>query len=172
MRGRREGTSHWVLEAPSEAFHRLKQLRKIPINLAMYRMKEFLHIKRRSACQAYGHTTNSKECKFITPFYGCCGLRHTRNCKKYELYYINCAESNRLRGTNYKIWHRPVNNHCPCYNKHLTAYRKQGTIISMDNTIFENTHFLYNTATASAHEPLKILQINLARAKAATNQLL
>ncbi|GBM10074.1 hypothetical protein AVEN_92904-1 [Araneus ventricosus] len=61
MRGRREGTSHWVLEAPCEAFFNLRQLRKIPINWAMYQMKEFLHIKRCSTCQAYGHTANSKE---------------------------------------------------------------------------------------------------------------
>ncbi|GBO08352.1 hypothetical protein AVEN_113779-1 [Araneus ventricosus] len=41
----------------------------------------------------------------------------------------------------------------------------------MDNSIFENTQFPYNIATESSNEPLKILQINLARAKAATNQL-
>ncbi|GBN91642.1 hypothetical protein AVEN_90173-1 [Araneus ventricosus] len=31
MRGRKEGTSHWVLEAPREAFFNLRRLRKIPI---------------------------------------------------------------------------------------------------------------------------------------------
>ncbi|GBN69430.1 hypothetical protein AVEN_83371-1 [Araneus ventricosus] len=41
----------------------------------------------------------------------------------------------------------------------------------MDNSIFENTQFPYNIAIESSNEPLKILQINLARAKAATNQL-
>ncbi|GBL64582.1 hypothetical protein AVEN_265928-1 [Araneus ventricosus] len=41
----------------------------------------------------------------------------------------------------------------------------------MDNSIFENTQFPYNIAIQSSNEPLKILQINLARAKAATNQL-
>ncbi|GBM03706.1 hypothetical protein AVEN_134932-1 [Araneus ventricosus] len=134
MRFRKEGTSHWVLEAPCEAFFNLRRLRKIPIKWAMYQMKEFLHIKRCSTCQAYGHTANSKECKFTTPFCGCCGLTHnTRNCKNYELYCINCAESNRNRGTNYKIRHRAIDK--------------------------------------SSNEPLKILQINLARAKAATNQL-
>ncbi|GBM93272.1 hypothetical protein AVEN_168038-1 [Araneus ventricosus] len=61
MRGRKEGTSHWVLEAPCEAFFNLRQLRKILINCAMYQVKEFLRIKRCSTCQAYGHTANSKE---------------------------------------------------------------------------------------------------------------
>ncbi|GBO01015.1 hypothetical protein AVEN_151531-1 [Araneus ventricosus] len=46
MRGRKEETSHWVLEAPCEAFFNLRRLRKIPIKWAMYQMKEFLHIKR------------------------------------------------------------------------------------------------------------------------------
>ncbi|GBN65183.1 hypothetical protein AVEN_62471-1 [Araneus ventricosus] len=122
MRGRKEGTSHWVLEAPCEAFFNLRRLRKIPIKWTMYQMKEFLHIKRCSTCQAYGHTANSKECKFTTPFCGCCGLRHnTRNCRTDELYCINCAESNRNRGTNYKIRHRAIDSHCPCYNKEVTA---------------------------------------------------
>ncbi|GBM10075.1 hypothetical protein AVEN_92905-1 [Araneus ventricosus] len=44
-------------------------------------------------------------------------------------------------------------------------------MLSMDNSILENTQFPYNIATESSNEPLKILQINLARAKAATNQL-
>ncbi|GBO27891.1 hypothetical protein AVEN_54020-1 [Araneus ventricosus] len=41
----------------------------------------------------------------------------------------------------------------------------------MDNSIFESTQFPYNIATEPSNEPLNILQINLARAKAATNQL-
>ncbi|GBN99000.1 hypothetical protein AVEN_79558-1 [Araneus ventricosus] len=41
----------------------------------------------------------------------------------------------------------------------------------MDNSIFENAQFPYNIVTESSNQPLKILQINLARAKAATNQL-
>ncbi|GBN28783.1 hypothetical protein AVEN_15172-1 [Araneus ventricosus] len=41
----------------------------------------------------------------------------------------------------------------------------------MDNIIFENAQFPYNIATESSNQPLKILQINLARAKASTNQL-
>ncbi|GBM41031.1 hypothetical protein AVEN_180938-1 [Araneus ventricosus] len=98
MRDRKEGTSHWVLEAPCEAFFYLRRQRKIPIKWTMYQMKEFLHIKRCSTCKAYRHTANSKECKFTTPFCGCCGLRHnTRNCRNDELYCINCAESNRNR---------------------------------------------------------------------------
>ncbi|GBN13674.1 hypothetical protein AVEN_140049-1 [Araneus ventricosus] len=36
MRGRKEGTSHWVLEALFEAFFKLRQLRKIPIKWTMY----------------------------------------------------------------------------------------------------------------------------------------
>ncbi|GBL84570.1 hypothetical protein AVEN_191043-1 [Araneus ventricosus] len=125
MRGRKEGTSHWVLEAPCEAFFNLRRLRKIPIKWTMYQMKEFLHIKRCSTCQTYGHTVNSKECKFTTPFCGCCGLRHnTRNCRNDELYCINCAESNRNRGTNYKIRHRAIDSHCPCYIKEVTAYKE------------------------------------------------
>ncbi|GBN38689.1 hypothetical protein AVEN_82136-1 [Araneus ventricosus] len=84
---------------------------------------------------------------------------------------MNCAESNRNRGTNYKIRHRAIDSHCPCYNKEVTAYKKQGTIFSMNNSIFENTQFPYNIVTESSTEPLKILQINLARAKVATNPL-
>ncbi|KAF8791598.1 putative 115 kDa protein in type-1 like protein [Argiope bruennichi] len=126
MKGRREGTSHWVLETPGEVLHTLKQLKKIPINCSMYQMKEFFHVKRCSTCQAYGHTENaknlSKECKFTTPFCGCCGYRHhSRSCRSEDSNCINCSESNRLR--------------------------------------------------ASTQDPLKILQINLARAKASTNQL-
>ncbi|GBO41397.1 hypothetical protein AVEN_44622-1 [Araneus ventricosus] len=109
MRGLREGTRHWVIEDPCEAFFNLRQLRMIPIDWVMYQVKEFLHIKRYSTCQAYGHTANSKECKFATPFCGCCGLRHNnRSCRNDELCCINCAESNRNRGTNYKIRHRSI----------------------------------------------------------------
>ncbi|KAF8789544.1 hypothetical protein HNY73_007475 [Argiope bruennichi] len=41
----------------------------------------------------------------------------------------------------------------------------------MDRINFENSSFPFNIATASTQDPLKILQINLARAKASTNQL-
>ncbi|KAF8789472.1 hypothetical protein HNY73_007406 [Argiope bruennichi] len=41
----------------------------------------------------------------------------------------------------------------------------------MDSINFENSSFPFNIATASTQDPLKILQINLARAKASTNQL-
>ncbi|KAF8786034.1 hypothetical protein HNY73_011510 [Argiope bruennichi] len=98
MKGRREGTSHWVLETPGEVLHTLKQLKKIPINWSMYQMKEFFHVKRCSTCQAYGHTAFSKECKFTTPFCGCCGYRHhSRSCRSEDSNCINCYESNRLR---------------------------------------------------------------------------
>ncbi|GBM78704.1 hypothetical protein AVEN_25765-1 [Araneus ventricosus] len=173
MRGLREGTRHWVLEAPCEGFFNLRQLRIVPIDWVMYQVKEFLHTKRYSTCQAYGHTANSKECKFVTPFCGCCGLRHnTRSCRKDELCCINCAESNRNRGTNYKIRHRSIGKESlPCYNKEVTAYRKTRTIFSINNSIFENIQFPYNITTESSNEPLKILQIKLAKAKEVTNQL-
>ncbi|GBO24848.1 hypothetical protein AVEN_104975-1 [Araneus ventricosus] len=140
MRGRKEGTSHCVLEALFEAFFKLRQLRKIPIKWAMYQMKEFLQIKRCSTCQAYGHTTNSKECKFTIPFCGCFGLRHnTRNCRNDELYCFNCAESNRNRGTNYKIRHRAICSRCPCYNKEVTAYKKNKGLLLVWIIVFLKT---------------------------------
>ncbi|KAF8765175.1 hypothetical protein HNY73_023163 [Argiope bruennichi] len=63
MRGRTEDTSHLILEAPSETFHRLKNLRRIAINWEMFHLREFHHVKRCSTCQAFTHTANSGQCK-------------------------------------------------------------------------------------------------------------
>ncbi|GBL99495.1 hypothetical protein AVEN_68781-1 [Araneus ventricosus] len=62
-----------------------------------------------------------------------------------------------------------IDSHCPCYNKEVTTYKK--TRDYYGKSILENTQLPFNIATESSNEPLKILQINLARAKAATNQL-
>ncbi|GBM45300.1 hypothetical protein AVEN_69170-1 [Araneus ventricosus] len=52
-----------------------------------------------STCQAYGHTANSKECKFTTPFCGCCGLRHnTETAEMMNFTALTGYRSNGNRG--------------------------------------------------------------------------
>ncbi|GBL81047.1 hypothetical protein AVEN_83124-1 [Araneus ventricosus] len=109
LKGRKENTNHLNLEAPSPAFHKLKNLGGIAINWNMYQLKEFVHIKRCTTCQAFTHTANSGHCKNVTPFCGCCGGRHyTWKCRSREDFCINCSESNRPLGTNRKTDHRAV----------------------------------------------------------------
>ncbi|KAF8784070.1 hypothetical protein HNY73_011700 [Argiope bruennichi] len=56
MRGQKRRHSPLILEAPSETFHRLKNLRRIAINWEMFHLREFHHVKRCSTCQAFTHT--------------------------------------------------------------------------------------------------------------------
>ncbi|KAF8778951.1 hypothetical protein HNY73_015625 [Argiope bruennichi] len=116
MRGRTEDTSHLILEAPSETFHRLKNLRRIAINWEMFHLKEFHHVKRCSTCQAFTHTANSGQCKNDIPFCGRCSVRHhTWKCMSNEHFCINCSESNKLNGTNLHIYHMAIDPRCPFY---------------------------------------------------------
>ncbi|KAF8784353.1 hypothetical protein HNY73_010041 [Argiope bruennichi] len=122
MRGRTEDTSHLILEAPSETFHRLKNLRRIAINWEMFHLREFHHVKRCSTCQAFTHTANSGQCKNDIPFCGrCSGRHHTWKCMSNEHFCINCSESNRLNGTNLHIYHMAIDPRCPCYQKALAS---------------------------------------------------
>ncbi|KAF8788501.1 hypothetical protein HNY73_006534 [Argiope bruennichi] len=68
MRGRTEDISHLILEAPSQAFHRLKNLRRIAINWEMFHLREFHHVKRCSTCQAFIHIATRASAKIIFHF--------------------------------------------------------------------------------------------------------
>ncbi|KAF8786052.1 PiggyBac transposable element-derived protein like [Argiope bruennichi] len=74
LSGRLQGTAHWVLEAPSESFHKIKKLGKIPINWSMHQVKEFFHIKRCNKCQGFRHL--AKDCPNTRPFCGNCAGHH------------------------------------------------------------------------------------------------
>ncbi|GBM92131.1 Putative protein in type-1 retrotransposable element R1DM [Araneus ventricosus] len=99
LRGRTEGTSHWVIETPSDEFQKISMIKKLPINWSMHNVREFFHIKKCQRCQAYGHLVNN--CKNIKPFCGFCGNRHqTSQCRATVACCINCNDENRRKGTN------------------------------------------------------------------------
>ncbi|GBL92256.1 Putative protein in type-1 retrotransposable element R1DM [Araneus ventricosus] len=93
LRGRTEGTSHWVFETPSDEFQKISMIKKLPINWSMHNVREFFHIKKCQRCQAYGHLVNN--CKNIKPF---CGNRHqTSQCRATVACCINCSDENRRK---------------------------------------------------------------------------
>ncbi|GBM42511.1 hypothetical protein AVEN_80023-1 [Araneus ventricosus] len=48
LRRRTQGTSHWVIETPSEEFKKTTSIKKLPINWSMHNIREFFHIKKMS----------------------------------------------------------------------------------------------------------------------------
>ncbi|GBM60131.1 Putative protein in type-1 retrotransposable element R1DM [Araneus ventricosus] len=98
LRGRTEGTSHWVFETPSDKFQKNSMIKKLPINWSMHNVRECFHIKKCQRCQAYGHLVNNF--KNIKPFCGFCGNRHqTSQCRATVACCINCNDENRRKGT-------------------------------------------------------------------------
>ncbi|GBO12529.1 hypothetical protein AVEN_117587-1 [Araneus ventricosus] len=55
LSGRQSGTAHWILETPSESFHKLKRLGNFPIHWTMHKVRNFFHIKRCNSCQGFRH---------------------------------------------------------------------------------------------------------------------
>ncbi|GBN07386.1 hypothetical protein AVEN_11115-1 [Araneus ventricosus] len=56
LKGRREGTSHWVVETLTSTFHLLTKNKKILLNWTAYSVREFIGIRRCFKCQNFGHT--------------------------------------------------------------------------------------------------------------------
>ncbi|KAF8786050.1 hypothetical protein HNY73_009947 [Argiope bruennichi] len=95
LTGRQTGTAHWVMEASSDSFHKIKKLGKIPINWSMYQVREFFHIKRCNKCQGFRHL--AKDCPKNRPVCGSCAGNHeTRRCRSPHVVCINCAMHNQL----------------------------------------------------------------------------
>ncbi|KAF8784082.1 putative 50 kDa protein in type I like protein [Argiope bruennichi] len=123
LSGRTQGTAHWVMEAPSESFHKIRKLGRIPINWSMYQIKEFFHIKRCNKCQGFRHL--AKDCPNTRPFCGSCAGHHeTRKCRSPQVVCINCAMHNQIHGTRYPISHRSDNQSCSCYKGEVALYKK------------------------------------------------
>ncbi|KAF8793420.1 hypothetical protein HNY73_004902 [Argiope bruennichi] len=66
MRRRIENTSYVILEAPSEALHCLKNLRRIAINCEILHLKEFHRVKHCSTCHTFIHTANRTSAEMIS----------------------------------------------------------------------------------------------------------
>ncbi|GBN02572.1 hypothetical protein AVEN_89534-1 [Araneus ventricosus] len=68
LRGRKQETSHWIMEAPAEEFHKIIPVEKISINWEIHNIKEFYHIQRCNNCHEYGHP--AAKCTATRPFCG------------------------------------------------------------------------------------------------------
>ncbi|GBO36331.1 hypothetical protein AVEN_33273-1 [Araneus ventricosus] len=122
LRGRTQGTSHWVLETPSEEFKKTTSIKKLPINWSMHNIREFFHIKKCQKCHAYGHLFNS--CKNIKPFCGFCGNRHPiSQCRASIPCCINCNDENRRKGTKHRTDHTASSQFCTIYMKNIKTYK-------------------------------------------------
>ncbi|GBM59551.1 hypothetical protein AVEN_164317-1, partial [Araneus ventricosus] len=123
LRGRTEGTSHWVFEIPSDEFQKISMIKKLPINWSMHNVREFFHIKKCQRCQAYGHLVNN--CKNIKPFCGFCGNRHqTSQCRATVACCINCNDENRRKGSKFRTDHPTSSHFCSTYLKNIKTYRE------------------------------------------------
>ncbi|GBN77822.1 hypothetical protein AVEN_123087-1 [Araneus ventricosus] len=56
LKGRRECTSHWVVETSPSTFHLLTKNKKILLNWTAYSVREFIGVRRCFKCQNFGHT--------------------------------------------------------------------------------------------------------------------
>ncbi|GBL79388.1 hypothetical protein AVEN_92577-1 [Araneus ventricosus] len=66
LKGRKEGTSHWVVETSPSTFHLLTKNKKILLDLTVYLVREFIGVRRCFKCQNFGHTQNN--CNNNIPF--------------------------------------------------------------------------------------------------------
>ncbi|KAF8784234.1 putative 50 kDa protein in type I like protein [Argiope bruennichi] len=144
LTGRQPGTAHWVMEAPSDSFHKIKKLGKIPINWSMYQVREFFHIKRCNKCQGFRHL--AKDCPKNRPVCGSCAGNHeTRRCRSPQVVCINCAMHNQLHGTR---------NHpqTPRGASQIRAYLKFGHSTQGEQTP-ENLEYKIESLEARPQEP-------------------
>ncbi|GBO42403.1 hypothetical protein AVEN_39499-1, partial [Araneus ventricosus] len=155
LSGRQPGTAHWILETPSESFHKLKRLGKLPIHWTMHQVREFFHIKRCNNCQGFRHL--AKDCPSNRPSCGSCAGHHpTRKCRSPQVVCINCVMHNQFHGTRFPAYHHTSDSGCSCY---LGEFRLQ-----------KNSNLPWSTSSTTT-TAIDVIQINLAKSKVATAHL-
>ncbi|GBM32722.1 Putative phosphoenolpyruvate synthase [Araneus ventricosus] len=155
LSGRQRGTAHWILETPSESFHKLKRLGKLPIHWTMHQVREFFHIKRCNNCQGFRHL--AKDCPSNRPSCGSCAGHHpTRKCRSPQVVCINCVMHNQFHGTRFPAYHHTSDSGCSCY---LGKFRLQ-----------KNSNLPWSTSSTTT-TAIDVIQINLAKSKVATAHL-
>ncbi|GBM43290.1 hypothetical protein AVEN_220821-1 [Araneus ventricosus] len=87
LSGRQPGTAHWILETPSESFHKLKRLGS----------SQFTGLCTRPSCGSSA------------------GHHPTRKCKSPQVVCINCAMHNQFHGTRFPAYHHTSDSGCSCY---------------------------------------------------------
>ncbi|GBN75171.1 hypothetical protein AVEN_206882-1, partial [Araneus ventricosus] len=123
LSGRQPGTAHWILETPSESFHKLKRLGKLPIHWTMHQVQEFFHIKTCNNCQGFQHL--AKDCTSNRPSCGSCAGHHpTRKCRSPQVVCINCAMHNQFHGTRFLAYHHTSDSDCSCYLGEVALYKE------------------------------------------------
>ncbi|GBO25361.1 hypothetical protein AVEN_204618-1 [Araneus ventricosus] len=123
LSSRQPGTAHWILETPSESFHKLKRLGKLPIHWTMHQVQEFFHIKRCNNCQGFRHL--AKDCPSNRPSCGSCVGHHpTRKCRSPQVVCINCAMHNQIHGTRFPAYHHTSDSGCSCYLREVALYKE------------------------------------------------
>ncbi|GBN96433.1 hypothetical protein AVEN_63122-1 [Araneus ventricosus] len=122
LRGRKQETSHWIMEAPAEEFHKIIPVEKISVNWEIHNIKEFYHIQRCNNCHEYGHP--AAKCTATRPFCGYCAQRHpTSKCRTWYPRCINCEHSNATKGTRYRTDHPASSPNCSSYKKEIQTYK-------------------------------------------------
>ncbi|GBN20502.1 hypothetical protein AVEN_28299-1 [Araneus ventricosus] len=110
LKGRREGTSHWVVETSPSTFHLLTKNKKNLLNWAAYSVRDFIGVRRCFKCQIFGHTQNN--CNDNIPFCSFCSGRHSRHCISDHIKCINCSLSNHYKKSSYN-YHQFVDQKAP-----------------------------------------------------------
>ncbi|GBL90513.1 hypothetical protein AVEN_179436-1 [Araneus ventricosus] len=123
FKGRLTNTRNLVFETPSAEFHKLMNIKKVPIKWKMYNVREFHHIKRCNFCQSFGHTT--KDCRYNIPSCAnCAGHHQTKECASNYHLCVNCYMRNSLNSSDPAIFHSAKDFNCPCFQTELARFRK------------------------------------------------
>ncbi|GBL73792.1 hypothetical protein AVEN_230763-1 [Araneus ventricosus] len=125
LKGRREGTSHWVVETSPSTFYLLTKNKKILLNWTAYSVREFIGVRRCFKSQNFGHTQNN--CNNIPFCASCSGRYDSRHCISDHIKCINCSLSNNYKKTNYDPRHTAADENFPCFIKEVEAYRSSTT---------------------------------------------
>ncbi|GBL85251.1 hypothetical protein AVEN_222723-1 [Araneus ventricosus] len=123
FKGRLSNTRNLVFETPSAQFHKLKNIKKVPIKWKMYYLSEFHHIKRCNFCQSFGHTT--KDSRYNIPSWAnCVGHHQTKDCASNYHLCVNCYTQNSFNSSDPVIFHSAKDFNCPCFQEELARFRK------------------------------------------------
>ncbi|GBO09142.1 hypothetical protein AVEN_124377-1 [Araneus ventricosus] len=86
-------TGNLGFETPATEFHKLMNIRKVPIKWKMYNLSEFHRIKRCNFCQSFAHA--AKDCRYnILPYANCSGHHQTKECSTNYHLSVNCYTQN------------------------------------------------------------------------------
>ncbi|GBN20540.1 hypothetical protein AVEN_149264-1 [Araneus ventricosus] len=123
FKGRLTNTRNLVFETPAAEFHKLKNIKKVPIKWKMYNLSEFHHIKRCNFSQPFGHTT--KDCRYNVPACAnCAGHHQTKECASNYHLCVNCYTQNFLNSSDSAIFHSAKDFNCPCFQEELARFLK------------------------------------------------